>query len=502
MKRKVLIFLLNILLCGTFSFAQGSEKSSLQQRADDEMARNHGANARSLYILAFDDYVNKGQVKAGVDCGVKATELYYKENSYKEAFELLRRIDQAIANDHQSDQAKKSAMRYYTSKERMLMYMRMHRSASAEEHLNNMEHHAEASHDDDVENDLLYNKTIYYYTFGQTTKGNATFKEMSARLTNVKDYDRLDGVYQTLISMGRKAGNAYMVDQSYSTYMVWKDSVTAVKHAEEVAALNQQIEEGKKTIAERDSSLSSRQTVIIGLCILAAILAAALVLGAIVLLRFIMLTRKQKKTIDHANESNALKAKFIKNISAQLNPTLRKLDVKKPEVKALVDFSDHIQTLSELDTTPINPEDVEEVQVQSLCESLMDRMQDKFKNGVTVRCEVPKMTVKIHKPFVEHILLHLLENANEYVSEDGHIILDFKKRGAHKHQFLVSNTGEPIPEEKREDIFKPFLEVKDLTTGDGLGLPICKQMALKMDGDLEIDPSFTKGTRFLLNLQA
>jgi signal transduction histidine kinase len=66
----------------------------------------------------------------------------------------------------------------------------------------------------------------------------------------------------------------------------------------------------------------------------------------------------------------------------------------------------------------------------------------------------------------------------------------------------VSDTGESIPEEKRDDIFKPFLEVRDLTTGDGLGLPICKQMALKMKGDLDIDTAYVKGTRFVLELHA
>ena len=40
----------------------------------------------------------------------------------------------------------------------------------------------------------------------------------------------------------------------------------------------------------------------------------------------------------------------------------------------------------------------------------------------------------------------------------------------------------------------------DLTKGDGLGLPICKVMAVKMNGDLIVDSSFTKGTRFLLDL--
>ena len=66
----------------------------------------------------------------------------------------------------------------------------------------------------------------------------------------------------------------------------------------------------------------------------------------------------------------------------------------------------------------------------------------------------------------------------------------------------MSNTGEPIAEEQREEVFKPFREVRDLTKGDGLGLPICRQMALKMKGDLDIDPQFTKGTRFVLDLHA
>ena len=103
---------------------------------------------------------------------------------------------------------------------------------------------------------------------------------------------------------------------------------------------------------------------------------------------------------------------------------------------------------------------------------------------------------------MSHILLHLLRNAAEYTPEGGTIKLDYKKRGAHAHQFLVTDTGCGIPEELHEDVFKPFREIKDLTTGDGLGLPTCKQMALKMNGDLEIDPQYTKGTRFMLDLHS
>ena len=287
--------------------------------------------------------------------------------------------------------------------------------------------------------------------------------------------------------------------QSYSSYLAWKDSANALKHADEIGALKKQIADNEAAISEKDSSLTSRQLIIIGLCILAAALAAALAIGAVVLLRFIALTRKQKKTIRQANENNALKAKFISNISAQLDPTLQKLDSRAPEVKALMDFSKHIQTLSELENTAGEVE-LEETQVQQFCESLADKVRDKVKSGVTLTVNAPSMSAMINQDYVSHILLHLLNNAAEYTPEGGKIWLDYKKRGAHVHQFLVSDTGQGIPEEKREEIFKPFREIRDLTTGDGLGLPICKQMAINMNGDLDIDPEFTKGTRFVLNL--
>ena len=381
------------------------------------------------------------------------------------------------------------------------MYMRMRKSERVKDYIEQMEKYANESDDDHIKNDFLYHKAIYYYTFGQTAQGNEVVKEMTVKMTAVGDYEKVDDVFKTLIAGGRRSGNANMVAQAYDNYIAWKDSASAKILAEETGALKQQIAAHEATIEEKDSTLAIRQGVIVGLSILAAALAVALVLGALVLLRFIALTRKQKKNIARLNENNALKASFISNISAQLTPTLQRLDAQQPEVKALMDFSEHIQTLSQLETTVEEPVEVEEVQLSSFCDSVMDQIRSKLKSGVEATVDAPKMSASINKEYVSHILLHLLRNAAQYTPAGGHIVLAFKKRGAHKLQFLVSNTGSTIPEEKREDVFKPFLEVKDLTTGDGLGLPICKQMAVKMNGDLDIDPEFTKGVRFVLHLQ-
>lgn len=476
-----------------------ADKSELHQRAEAEYASHHIASARSLYIRAFEGYVAKGQMEDGVTCGVKATALYYQENFWKEAFDLLRRIDQSIAAA-QGLTSSKAALRYKTSKERMQMYMKMRKSDRAKDQLAIMEANVIQANNESLKNDLLYHKAIYYYTFGQTVQGNAVFKEMAAKLTAEGDYDKVDKVYKTLLANGRQSNNAGMLNQAYSSYMVWKDSVMAIKIAAERDSLNRVIANNEQVIADKDDSLSARQLTISGLIVLVVVLAVVLALGAMVLMRYVVTTRKQKKTIELANESNALKAKFIGNISSLLEPTLKKLDSSKTEVKALLRFSEHIQTLSTVENRPIDSEDFVDTQVQPLCESLIEEIRPKVKDNVSLTMTVPKMEVKLHKEYISYILRHLLKNAAVYTPAEGKISLDFKKRSPHTYQFLITNTGSMIPQEKREDVFKPFLEIKDLTEGDGLGLPICKQMASKMDAELDIDAAFTKGTRFVLNL--
>ena len=227
-----------------------------------------------------------------------------------------------------------------------------------------------------------------------------------------------------------------------------------------------------------------------------------LVFSAIVLLRFIILTRKQKKAISIANEHNELKTKFIQNISTQMEPTLDTLDASLPGVKALHAFSNHIQELSELETTLSEPYEVQEKNISTFCEGIMDKIKGMTQEDVTLTVNAPKLNVKINPEQLERVLLHLLENAADYTPAGGKIWLDFKKRGAHTHQFIISDTGCGIPEEQRENIFKPFTEVKDLTQGDGLGLPICSLIATKMNGSLTLDSSYNKGARFVLELHA
>mgnify|MGYP000837526345 CR=1 FL=1 len=393
-------------------------------------------------------------------------------------------------------------LRFRINKERLQMYINTKNPARAKEQLNKLEETAKAAENDSLSNDFLYTQADYYYTFGMNSQGDTAFKKLIEQYKQQKNYAKVDECYKTLISIARKANNAGLVARTYDKYIIWTDSVKALTAQDELNIVKKKYDESLATIQEKDDSLSAKQYIIIGLCILAAVLAAALAIGAVILLRFIMLTRKQKKAISIANAHNELKTEFIQNISSQMEPTLDTLDPKLPGVQALRTFSGHIQELSELENSLSEPYEVQEKNISTFCESVMDKVRGKVQEDVTLTVNAPKLNVKINPEHLERILLHLLENAAEYTPAGGKIWLDFKKRGAHTHQFIISDTGCGIPEEQREDIFKPFTEVKDLTKGDGLGLPICSLIAAKMNGSLTLDSSYTKGARFVLELHA
>ena len=501
MKRIITILLAAFFCLCTQTYAQ-SRADELMKQAQESLAKKEYIKARYLFLQAYNSFASQEEYTQAVECGVNASALYHRENYYKEAFELLRGAEQLVGTGEQKLKKKLPDLRFRINKERLQMYINTKNPARAKEQLNKLEETAKAAGNDSLSNDFLYTQADYYYTFGMNSQGDTAFKKLIEQYKQQKNYAKVDECYKTLISIARKANNAGLVARTYDKYIIWTDSVKALTAQDELNIVKKKYDESLATIQEKDDSLSAKQYIIIGLCILAAVLAAALAIGAVILLRFIMLTRKQKKAISIANEHNELKTEFIQNISSQMEPTLDTLDPKLPGVQALRACSGHIQELSELENSLSEPYEVQEKNISTFCESVMDKVRGKVQEDVTLTVNAPKLNVKINPEHLERILLHLLENAAEYTPAGGKIWLDFKKRGAHTHQFIISDTGCGIPEEQREDIFKPFTEVKDLTKGDGLGLPICSLIAAKMNGSLTLDGSYTKGARFVLELHA
>ena len=476
--------------------------NDFEKQARASLSQKNYIRARYLFLQAYNAFAANEQYAQATECGVQAAALYHRENYYNEAFDLLYSVERTIIGGEQKTGKEMPALRYPVTRERLRMYIKLRKTASAKEQLSKLEGWAKAAKVDSLSTNLLYTQANYYYTFGMNAQGDQAFKHLVEQYAQQADYDKAEACYQELIGMSRRSGNTSMMARAYSNYMAWHDSIANIKAQQAYNALKAQYDSSLQTIGEKDDALAARRYTIVGLCILAAILAGALVLGGIVLLRFIALNRKQQKSIRTLNEHLALKTQFISHISAQMQPTLDTLDANLPAVQALQAFTAHIEELSALEDTLGEPYELEETNVATICERVADEVRSQVQEGVTLTVNAPKLNVRINAEHVSKVLRHLLLNAAKHTPAEGKIWLDFKKRGAHTHQFVVTDTGCGIAEDSRANLFKPFNAVRDLTQGDGLGLPICSLEATKMNGSLTLDPSYNKGARFILELHA
>ena len=83
-----------------------------------------------------------------------------------------------------------------------------------------------------------------------------------------------------------------------------------------------------------------------------------------------------------------------------------------------------------------------------------------------------------------------------------------KTIGERKHQlhFAVSDTGIGIPQEKMDQLFKPFSQVDTTISrkrdGAGLGLAICKGLVELMGGEIWAESEVGKGSTFYFTIEA
>ncbi|MDR0961709.1 MAG: sensor histidine kinase [Mediterranea sp.] len=500
----IIVFLL--LSLSTPAWAQENPSPNrgdeYMQQAESNLKQKEYIKARYLYLKAYEVYIGQSEYEKAVACGMQVSYLYRRENYFQNASEICNALDYWVQLGEKKLGKKMPELFFRINEERLSLSVIQKRPESSKAYLALLEANAKAMPaSDTINEDLLYARLNYYYTFGRQDEGDKSFEELIAAYKQKGEYDKISDSYKNLVSVALKTGNNALVVNTYDRYMAWSDSVNKQQARKELDALQQKYDDSLRTVEEKEASISSRQIIIIGLCVLAVILVAILLLGAVVLLRFIVLTKKQKKTIAVANEHNDLKNLFIRNISEQVEPTLETLDATHPGVQALRSFSQHIQEMSDLENTLSETFETGDISVNAFCDKVMEKIKNTIKPDVITAVNAPKLTIKGNSEQLERILLHLLTNAALYTPEGGKIWLDYKKRGAHVQQFIVSDTGSGIPEEMRENLFRPFTEVKDLTKGDGLGLPICSLIAIKMNGTLSLDTTYTKGSRFVLELR-
>ena len=111
-------------------------------------------------------------------------------------------------------------------------------------------------------------------------------------------------------------------------------------------------------------------------------------------------------------------------------------------------------------------------------------------------------SVAIDRLRIQHVLFTLVQNALEAPTGNGeapsvHIHISGDRYGV---QVAVEDRGLGIPEEAREQLFRPFFTTK--AQGTGLGLASSRAIAESHEGSLDVENVAGGGTRFCLRLPA
>jgi signal transduction histidine kinase len=118
-------------------------------------------------------------------------------------------------------------------------------------------------------------------------------------------------------------------------------------------------------------------------------------------------------------------------------------------------------------------------------------------------CSIPpEWTVRADQQKVQQILLNLLSNAVKFTPDRGEVVLECEAR-QDAVTISIADSGRGIPPDKHEAIFQPFVQLEGneaRALGTGLGLPISRELARGMHGDLSVESEVGAGSRFLLTL--
>jgi signal transduction histidine kinase len=117
---------------------------------------------------------------------------------------------------------------------------------------------------------------------------------------------------------------------------------------------------------------------------------------------------------------------------------------------------------------------------------------------------VPHM-VKADQMRVRQILTNLISNAIKFTDAGGIVVQatarDGAEPGKHAVEISVSDTGSGVSDTCSDAIFERFNQVNDRQhEGTGLGLPIARELARLMDGDITVTSTPAEGSTFTVEL--
>ena len=242
--------------------------------------------------------------------------------------------------------------------------------------------------------------------------------------------------------------------------------------------------------------------------------------------RHLLEKNEQLKTaLEMAEESDRMKTEFVRQISHEIrtplnaingfNEILNESNIQvsdeerrdlveriKENISAITTIIDELLNLSQQESGEYYAKN-DIVFCNKVFSNILYSNRDKispFIELVYTTDVMNRFTIRSNEKAITKIIDHLIQNAIKFTLKGSIVLHCCLSDDQQLVKVSVSDTGRGIDNHMRDKIFEQFFKIDHFKQGMGLGLTVSKKIAQKLGGDLELDESYTDGSRFVLTL--
>lgn len=392
--------------------------------------------------------------------------------------------------------------------------------------------------------DIETRRTMLYYSLGDMdkfNKGYQTYKEgikkgfssvhgRELEVYYAAEQGRIDEAVNMALKELSSTESYGVIAKIYERAGLWQKAYEALKLENQTSdsintiILSNSMQGIQNEMKVHEADRKASRYFIIGL--LATIVLLSLLLLA---MAYIYNSRRRhmkqlERAYQHALESDKMKAAFIQNISHEIRTPLNIIN-GYAQVLSSTDFDLSVSERENISQTVMHNTNV----ITSLVNETLELSS--MESGVTAE---KKDKVQLHRLIDDemHAFKQMSDNqlemnyhstlASDYELMTSEVLLrriintliDNAIKNTHEGSITVStsvadevltisieDTGTGIPEGEEEHIFERFVKLDDFKKGLGLGLPLCRALCRRLEGNVVLDRSYQgPGARFVVTL--